>query len=288
MSALRFANWLFSPFHRLSTSDVYDLIGTASLTDNGLYLNLGFWEDATTVDAASDALAMELAEAGGMAAGDAVLDCGFGFGDQDFLWMDRIGPASITGLNVTKSQVERAQQRAAEKGVSDRVVFRNGSATEMPIDDASIDLVVSLESAFHYDTRERFFAEAFRVLKPGGRIATADILPMPSAPAFTARLQQRLSWYLVASRFNIPAENAYGMDVYADKLRGAGFEQTELRSIRDQVYAPLHNYLANHPGVLDKQHPLARSLARFTLKRSADSVYAGLDYVIATAVKPAA
>jgi ubiquinone/menaquinone biosynthesis C-methylase UbiE len=287
VSALRFINWLFSPAHRLSTSDVYDLIGTASLTEHGLYLNLGYWQDADSVDEASDALAMLVATTGGMGPSDVVLDCGFGFGDQDLLWAQRCAPAKIVGLNVTASQVERATWRANEAGLGERIDFRKGSATQIPLDEDSVDLVIALESAFHFDTRERFFAEAFRVLKSGGRLVTADILPMPTSPSTVERLRQRLSWYLVASRFNIPAANVYGIDTYRAKLRASGFEVTALFSIRDQVYEPLHNYLARNTQLLDRQHPLARAFAKATLKRKPENVYAGLDYVIAAAVKPA-
>lgn len=282
----RYLNWLARPTHGLSTSQVYDLIGTASPTEDALYLNLGYWRTATTMDDASRALALLVARVGDMAAKDTVLDCGFGFGDQDILWAQERTPAKIIGLNVTASQVARARRRVAKAGLGNRVDLREGSATDMPIPDESIDLVVALESAFHFFTRERFFAEAHRVLRPGGRLVTADILPMPRAGDAISKLRQRLSWYLVASRFNIPKENAYLVPAYEKKLCNAGFSSARVDSIRDDVFEPLHAYLASHRSFLDRQHPLARLLAKVTLRRSAANVYAGLDYVIAVASKP--
>ena len=283
---LAYLNWLLNPIHRLSTSEVYDLIGSASLTEKALYLNLGFWREAETIEEASEALAMLVAAAGGMSPGDVVLDCGFGFGDQDLLWAKRRQPEKIIGLNVTASQVRRARERVAEAGLEAQVDLREGSATDMPIDDASVDLVVALESAFHFDTRERFFAEAFRVLTPGGRLVTGDILPTPPAAGCVDRLRQWLSWYLVASRFNIPKQNAYTIVPYVDRLAAAGFDGIRVESIRDDVYAPLHHYLGANPAFLERQHALARLLAKATLRRKAENVYAGLEYVLATARKP--
>jgi len=283
---LAYLNWLLNPFHGLSTSEVYDLIGTASPTGNALYLNLGYWREAETVDDASAALATLVADAGRMGPGDTVIDCGFGFGDQDILWARQYEPAGIVGLNVTASQVVRARANVADAGLEDVIDLREGSATDMPVADASADLVVALESAFHFPSREDFFAEAHRVLRPGGRLVTADILPTPRADTIAGRLRQRISWYLVASRFNIPRENVYGIEAYEAKLRGAGFRDARIDSIRDDVYAPLHDFLAANPAYLERQHPFARAVAGATLKRKAANVYAGLDYVLAVAMKP--
>jgi hypothetical protein len=64
------------------------------------------------------------------------------------------------------------------------------------------------------------------------------------------------------------------------------FEQVQVRSIRDQVYAPLHQWLRGHPEAVRRLHPMARLPARIALSLDAGSVYGGLDYVLASAVKP--
>jgi SAM-dependent methyltransferase len=284
--SLRYLNWLYNPFQGLDASEVYDLLSTNSPTLRGLYLNLGYWRDAQDLDAASDALAMLVGERAGMKPGERVLDVGFGFGDQDILWARTLKPAHIVGLNITASQVAVARQRVAELGLEDRIDLRHGSATDMPLEANSVDKVVALECAFHFHTREQFFREAWRVLRPGGRLVTADIIPMPATSALADRLKQLLSWGLVAGKFAIPPENAYTRPTYHSKLAITGFGEIHIESIREQVYAPLHRFLTEHPETLRRLHPMARLPARIALRFDADSVYRGLDYVLATAVKP--
>ena len=281
-----YLNWLFNPFHGLKTTEVYDLIGTSSLTENALYLNLGYWRDVDTIDEASEELALLVAKRGGMGPGDTVLDCGYGFGDQDILWARNMKPEKIIGLNITNSQVERARMNVADAGLEKSIDLREGSATEMPIENESIDLVVSLERAFHYRTREDFFKEAFRVLRTSGRLVTADILPTKNSYNLFRRIEQWISWSLVAGKFNIPHENYYLIPSYNNKLANAGFVDIDIKSIRDDVYMPLHEYLSRTQTFFGKLHPLAKILARLTLNRSSESVYAGLDYILSYSKKP--
>ncbi|MBM3422662.1 MAG: methyltransferase domain-containing protein [Chlorobi bacterium] len=281
-----YLNWLFNPFHGLKTTEVYDLIGTSSLTEHALYLNLGYWRDADTIDKASEELALLVAKRGGMGPGDTVLDCGYGFGDQDILWARNMKPDRIIGLNITKSQVERARRNVADAGLGKSIDLREGSATEMPIENESVDLVVSVESAFHYRTREDFFREAFRVLRQGGRLVTADILPMENSDNLFRRMEQWLSWNLVAGKFNIPQDNCYLIPSCHNKLAKAGFVHIDIRSIRDDVYKPLHEYLSDNRAFIGKMHPLAKIMAELTLNRSAESVYCGLDYILSYSEKP--
>jgi ubiquinone/menaquinone biosynthesis C-methylase UbiE len=174
----------------------------------------------------------------------------------------------------------------AGAGLDKSVDLREGSAAEMPIENESIDLVVSVESAFHYRTREDFFREAFRVLRPGDTLVTADILPIENSDNLFRRTEQWISWNLVAGKLNIPHENCYVIPSYHNKLSKAGFVHIDIKSIRDDVYKPLHEYLTGNRTFVGKLHPLAKILALLTLNRSAESVYAGLDYILSYSKKP--
>ncbi|MBK1702486.1 methyltransferase domain-containing protein [Thiococcus pfennigii] len=285
---LGYLNWLLNPRHGRDVTQVYDLLADRSPTEQRLYLNLGYWRSAATLDEACDALALLVAETAQMGPGDEVLDVGFGFADQDMLWARTFRPRQIIGLNVTASQVERARQRVAEAGLAGQIDLRLGSATQMPLDAGSVDKVVALECAFHFDTRERFFAEAFRVLRPGGRLVVADILPMPPAARRHERLAQRWGWRQAAGKFLIPEANAYTREVYAERLAAVGFAEVAVASIRDDVYPPLHRYLARDRAAVARLHSLLRVAVRIALRLDPGLVFSGLDYVLASAERPRA
>jgi erythromycin 3''-O-methyltransferase len=266
--------------------EIYSLYPPDSkLTDDTYYLNMGYWQaESDTIDEASIALAEKVARSAGFRPGDRILDAGFGYGDQDFLWLDRFQPERIVGLNVTRQQTRVAQERAVRRGVADRVDFREGSATAMTFEPGSFDRVVALESAFHFVSREDFFREAFGVLRPGGVLATADIVPLDARPRDGKK-------GLGSFTYMIPDENWYDSASYQKHLLAAGFRDVRLTSIRDHVWEPWYRSVSrkmHDPAVRRHAGRIYYHTLRHHLRKEDRwrKDFANLDYVIAVAQKP--
>ncbi len=108
-----------------------------------------------------------------------ILDVGCGIGGATLYLAEKFG-ASTTGITLSPVQAHRAQERAKALGIDAR--FQVADALEMPFDDASFDVVWSLESGEHMPDKATFLNECCRVLKPGGRFVMAAWCHRPTEP----------------------------------------------------------------------------------------------------------
>jgi arsenite methyltransferase len=190
------------------TSDLYSQAETAVLPKEAVLASLGCGNPT--------ALA-ELSE------GEVVLDLGSGGGIDVLLSARRVGPTGRAyGLDMTDEMLELARENQRKAGV-DNVEFLRGEIEAIPLPDNSVDVIISNCVVNLSGDKRKVIAEAFRVLKPGGRLAVSDVVVRGEVPS-EVRQSMELWVGCVAGALTEGEFRAY--------LAEAGFEQVDIEPTR--------------------------------------------------------
>jgi len=273
--------FLFKP-EGTKVDELYDLFSTHNnLCEDSLYNNLGYWKTAKTYDEACEAMVDLVFQRAAFRVGASILDVGCGFCDQDMFWVRKYGVSKITALNIAKSQVEVAKERIARAGLQHKIEVDQGTAVELAFPDESFDGIISVEAALHFNTRDAFFKEAYRVLKPGGRLVLADSVPITD-PKLWPRLR-RWPATLVWRMIQVPMANMYPLDTYLQRLESAGFENTKINGIGNDVFPGYAKYVSKRvkeSEIRERVNPVLRAM--WSATQGSENV---MNYIIATAEK---
>ena len=132
---------------------------------------------------AAERLTQEICALADLADGHLVLDVGCGFGGTIAFLNERFDAMQLLGVNIDPRQLDRAK-RLVLPLKHNTIAFQEGDACALPFPDASFDRVLAVECIFHFPSRETFFQEACRVLKPGGLLTLSDFLPSKAFAPF--------------------------------------------------------------------------------------------------------
>lgn len=147
--------------------------------------------------------------------GEVVLDLGSGAGFDCFLAANKVGKAGkVIGVDMTPEMVEKARENAKKSGYTN-VEFRLGEIEYLPIADNSVDVIISNCVINLVPEKDKVFSEAFRVLKPNGRILISDIVLLKKLPDV---IQSSVSAYFGC------ISGAIMKDKYIKCIKDAGFQ----------------------------------------------------------------
>lgn len=166
--------------------------------------------------------------------GETVLDLGSGAGFDCFLAAQRVGEkGKVIGVDMTPEMIDKARENALE-GNSHNVEFRLGEIENLPVADNSADIVISNCVINLSPDKPRVFKEAFRVLKPGGRLMVSDIVLLKELPTF---IINSVSAYVGC------ISGAMLKDEYLATIKSAGFNDVKI--LEENVF-PI-DCMANDP-----------------------------------------
>jgi ubiquinone/menaquinone biosynthesis C-methylase UbiE len=166
--------------------------------------------------------------------GETVLDLGSGAGFDCFLTANRVGQkGKVIGVDMTPEMIEKARENA-RKGNYKNVEFRLGEIENIPAADKSVDVVISNCVINLSPDKKRVFGEAFRVLKPGGRLMVSDIVLLKELPDF---MRSSIASYVGC------ISGAMMKDRYIETIRETGFQEVK---VIDEAVFPVE-YITNDP-----------------------------------------
>ena len=152
--------------------------------------------------------------------GEIVLDLGAGAGFDCFLAAKRVGDkGKVIGVDMTKEMVKKAKENA-RKGQYDNVEFRLGEIENLPLETESVDVIISNCVINLSPDKNKVFQEAFRVLKPGGRIMISDLVLLKKLPDSIKESVQAYTGCIAG---------AMKRDDYLNLIKNSGFQELDVQ-----------------------------------------------------------
>lgn len=199
--------------------------------------------------------------------GETVVDLGSGAGFDCFLAANAVGKTGrVIGVDMTPEMLDKARENA-RKGEYSQVEFRLGEIENLPVADNTSDIIISNCVINLAPDKERVFAEAFRILKPGGRLMVSDLVLLSELPP---SVKESIAAYIGC------VAGAVGKDNYLQAIKQVGFQDVK---IMDETTYPVKD-LISHPAAKEAAVDFA------TLEKTVQTLSAAIASIKVFAVKP--
>ena len=249
----------------------YDSTMYSSLVDeyydySGFH-NYGYWTPATRSQKEASEKLVDLLIGFFPHKNGEILDVACGMGASTRRLLRYYPPSRVTGINISDKQLATCRKRAPG------CRFINMDATKLRFPDNTFENILCVEAAFHFDTRERFLHEAWRVLKPGGCLALSDILIRSQDAAALMK--------------EVPVTNCVtNLDEFRSLFKLAGFENVRIVNALEPCWQGFrdHSFAFLRLKVLSGQANIALLMRTKKGQRWRDWIFK--DYLLISARKP--
>jgi len=217
-------------YEYLLNNGMYNIIGC-----NTNFMNYGYWtKDTNTLAEASIKLVEKLIDKNKKKFDQAnkILDIGCGRGMQDVIFT-KYTNADIYAIDINPNNIKECNKLAKKHKIQDKLNYITADACNLPFDNDSFDVVVSLESAFHYPSRETFINEVKRVLRPGGCFILGDII-INKKTGYLKYLQK-----FICNRINVNIIHDKDLPHLINNLDKHNFKY-DIEDITDSTFIPFY------------------------------------------------
>lgn len=213
---------------------------TRGLQDGG-YLSFGYWtENIKHYRQAVDALINKILQFEKPNTSGKILNVACGYGAETKKIFDCIRPNKIIAIDITEDHINFAKERNALKSNSEQIEFKKMDACKLDFESDSFDYVIGIEGPAHFNTREVFLQNTFRVLKKDGVLLLSDIM-VDKRAALKNTFNKMVSNFC-AKHWHMPKENWMSVPELSVLLEKIGFKVDTAESVGNKVFPGFSKY----------------------------------------------
>ena len=211
------------------------------VSKDNYYMNYGLWDQKhSTLIHANMTLIHKILEKTGIQGNHAkhILDVGCGYGQQDIEWAKVLDTScKITAVDISESQIQTARKRSQDSSGTIQFEVCDAQEIDVKFQGNRFDVITSVESAFHYPDRPKFFKAAHSLLSADGTFVICDLMLKPDyVPTFASGLFLQIFSDFLA----IPKANLIKPEQWDQDIKNAGFEIIESEDLTKNTIVPYY------------------------------------------------